>query len=65
MRSKGQGINAATWFYSQPGFHQRPVEWDQERACTSCGKPVELSRRCYSTPMCFACLPPPPRMEER
>jgi hypothetical protein len=38
---------------------RRPPEWDQERACVQCGKPVEKTRRCYAQPTCYACLPPP------
>lgn len=29
-------------------------------ACRTCGMPVELARRCYAIPTCYACLPPPP-----
>jgi hypothetical protein len=27
--------------------------------CKQCGGVVEEERRCYATPVCFACLPPP------
>lgn len=45
---------------AQPAATSRPAEWDQDRPCRSCGKPVEVSRRCYAHPVCYACLPPPP-----
>lgn len=28
--------------------------------CARCARPVEEARRCYATPTCHACLPPPP-----
>ena len=28
-------------------------------ACKQCGAAVEESRRCYATPVCYACLLPP------
>jgi len=28
-------------------------------SCRQCGAAVELPRRCYAHPVCFACLPPP------
>lgn len=27
--------------------------------CKQCSREVEPERRCYATPVCFACLPPP------
>jgi hypothetical protein len=27
--------------------------------CNQCGGVAEEERRCYATPLCFACLPPP------
>jgi hypothetical protein len=27
--------------------------------CKQCGGVAEEARRCYATPVCFACLPPP------
>lgn len=27
--------------------------------CRQCGKPVEMEREEYATPVCFACLPQP------
>ena len=27
--------------------------------CKQCGGVAEEERRCYATPVCFACLPPP------
>ena len=37
----------------------RPPEWSQPRACVQCGEDVEERRRCYVSPTCYACLPPP------
>jgi len=31
--------------------------------CEKCGKPVEANRECYVTPICYACLPPPPPLQ--
>jgi hypothetical protein len=28
--------------------------------CRTCGRPVEVERRVYAVPTCYACLPPPP-----
>ena len=28
--------------------------------CKQCGGVAEEARRCYATPVCFKCLPPPP-----
>jgi len=33
---------------------------DSLARCRQCGKPVERLRECYATPVCYACLPPPP-----
>jgi hypothetical protein len=33
--------------------------------CRQCGAPVESERECYATPVCFACLPPPPPIPVR
>lgn len=33
--------------------------------CRQCGAAVEPSRECYATPMCYACLPPPPPIPVR
>lgn len=43
--------------YAWKAAHRVPV-W-----CRQCGNPVEDARRCYATPMCFNCLPPP-KLEE-
>lgn len=41
-------------------FDERAREADTTvQACRTCGKPVEAARRCYMTPTCYACLPPP------
>ena len=34
-------------------------------SCRQCGKPTEPARHCYATPVCFACLPPPPPLPVR
>lgn len=39
---------------------RRPKEWDEERLCADCRRPVEPTRRCYAIPTCYDCLPPPP-----
>jgi hypothetical protein len=31
----------------------------QQVACTQCGLPVEDGRKCYASPICYRCLPPP------
>ena len=31
--------------------------------CKQCGAEVEEARRCYATPVCYACLPPPEPLE--
>lgn len=38
---------------------RRLLDMNAPRYCTTCGKPVERARRCYATPTCYACLPPP------
>jgi hypothetical protein len=37
-----------------------PDNLDSFVRCRQCGKPVEKVRECYATPVCYACLPPPP-----
>jgi hypothetical protein len=32
---------------------------DEPLRCKQCGGVAEEARRCYATPVCFACLPPP------
>lgn len=39
MAKKRDGVNAAAWFYAQPGFHAAPTEPDVEATCIH-GKPV-------------------------
>lgn len=29
--------------------------------CKQCGGKIEIERRLWATPVCFACVPPPPR----
>lgn len=36
MTAKKRAVNAAVWFYAQPGFHELPASpdggaWDEER----------------------------------
>lgn len=33
--------------------------------CAECGLEVPEARRCYATPVCYACLPPPPPLPIR
>ncbi|MCP4307297.1 MAG: hypothetical protein GY788_20995 [bacterium] len=55
-------IVAGATDYSDLDGDGRPRVWSQDRPCVQCGKSVEEARRCYDSPTCYACLPPPPRL---
>lgn len=35
------------------------ADWPTDTPCRQCGRPIEEERRCYATPICCTCLPPP------
>ncbi len=44
-------------------IHNHPVNKFGGIDCSWCGKVVPTVRHCYFTPVCYDCMPPPPKLE--